>query len=109
MYLQHCASCHQPNGKGIPGFFPALAGHPSVNSDSPKKVQEYLGTVIFGQHGGLIVDRQLYSGKMPPIGHLGRINDGELLDLINYQRQSWGNSARAVTAAELAEARSKKQ
>ncbi|MCW8918317.1 MAG: cytochrome c [Gammaproteobacteria bacterium] len=109
MYLQHCAACHQPDGKGIPGFFPSLAGHPRVNSDHPEKIQEYLAAIIFGYHGGLIVNRQLYSGRMPPIGQLGRLNDGELLDLINYQRQSWGNSARAVTAAELAEARSKKR
>lgn len=109
MYLQHCAACHQPDGKGIPGFFPSLAGHPRVNSDQPEKIQAYLGAVIFGYHGGLIVNRQLYSGRMPPIGQLGRLNDDELLDLINYQRQAWGNSARAVTAAELAEARSKER
>ena len=25
-YLANCAACHQPNGKGLPGAFPPLAG-----------------------------------------------------------------------------------
>jgi cytochrome c oxidase cbb3-type subunit 2 len=77
-----------------------------VTSEDAEKVQEYLGRIIFGYHGGLIVDKQVYSGRMPPIGYVGRINDSELLDLINYQRTAWGNDARPVTFAELAKARS---
>lgn len=39
---------------------------------------------------------------MPPIGYFGRLNDSELLDLINYQRTAWGNAARPVTPEDLA-------
>ncbi|MFZ5622779.1 MAG: c-type cytochrome [Pseudomonadota bacterium] len=105
LYLQHCAVCHQPDGKGVPGFFPPLAGNPRVTAEDPDQVQVYLGRVVFGHHGGLIVDKQVYSGTMPPIGYVGRVNDSELLDLINYQRQAWGNDARPVTFEELAKAR----
>lgn len=105
LYLQHCAVCHQPDGKGVPGFFPPLAGNPRVTTEDPEQVQVYLGRVVFGHHGGLIVDKQVYSGTMPPIGYVGRVNDSELLDLINYQRQAWGNDARPVTFEELAKAR----
>jgi len=105
LYLQHCAVCHQPDGKGVPGFFPPLAGNPRVTAEDPDQVQVYLGRVVFGRHGGLIVDKQVYSGTMPPIGYVGRVNDSELLDLINYQRQAWGNDARPVTFEELAKAR----
>lgn len=105
LYLQHCAVCHQPDGKGVPGFFPPLAGNPRVTAEDPDQVQVYLGRVVFGHHGGLIVDKQVYSGAMPPIGYVGRVNDSELLDLINYQRQAWGNDARPVTFEELAKAR----
>jgi hypothetical protein len=76
-----------------------------MNSDNPESIQEYLRLVIFGYHGGLIVNNQVYSGRMPPIGDVGRLNDNELLKLINYQRSSWDNSARAVTFNELATAR----
>lgn len=105
LYFQYCAACHQPDGKGIPGFFPPLADNPLVTSEDPLKIQEYLGRIIFGYHGGLMVKGELYSGTMPPIGYVGRLNESELLDLINYQRTAWGNQARPVTPLELARAR----
>jgi mono/diheme cytochrome c family protein len=105
MYLQHCAVCHQPDGRGIPGFFPPLANNATVISEGKDEVQKYLGRIIFGFHGGLIVNGQMYAGRMPPIGYRGRINDGELLALVNYQRAAWGNDARPITYSELAEAR----
>lgn len=104
-YLHHCAACHQPDGKGIPGIFPPLAGNPVVTAEDETGVQTYLRRIIFGYHGGLIVDHQVYSGRMPPIGYRGRLNDSELLDLVNYQRRAWGNDARPVTFSELAIAR----
>lgn len=105
MYLEHCAVCHQPDGKGIPGFFPPLAGNPSVTANGKSDVLQYLGRIIFGFHGSLIVNGQLYTGRMPPIGYRGHINDTELLALINYQRSAWGNHGRHITLSELAEAR----
>lgn len=39
LYLQYCAACHQPDGKGITGFFPPLANNPMVTSDEPGKIQ----------------------------------------------------------------------
>lgn len=105
LYLQHCSACHQPNGKGISGFFPPLADNAQVNSDDAQTIQNYLRRVIFGYHGGLIVNNEVYSGRMPPIGYVGRLNDSELLKLINYQRTAWGGNARAITFTELAKAR----
>jgi mono/diheme cytochrome c family protein len=105
LYLQHCAVCHQPDGKGIPGFFPPLAGNKHVTTEDPDELQVHLGRIIFGYHGGLIINHQMYSGRMPPIGYHGRMNDSELLDLINYQRSAWGNDARPVSFQELAKAR----
>lgn len=103
--MQHCSVCHQPDGKGIPGFFPPLADNVRANSEDTGAIQKYLRRVIFGYHGGLIVDHQMYSGRMPPIGYVGRLNDSELLKLINYQRSAWGSKARAITFTELASAR----
>lgn len=105
LYQQHCAVCHQPDGKGVPGLFPPLAGNPRVTAEAPQQVQEYLRRVIFGYHGGLVVDNQVYSGRMPPLGYTGNINESDLLTLINYQRSAWGNDARPVTYEELATAR----
>ena len=105
LYGQHCAVCHQPNGKGIPGVIPPLAGNSRLTSDDPDQIQEFLRRIIFGYHGGLIVNRQVYSGRMPPIGRVGRVNETELRDLVNHLRSSWGNNARPITFEELARAR----
>ena len=105
LYAQHCAVCHQPSGKGIPGVIPPLAGNSRLMSDNPDQIQEFLRRIIFGYHGGLIVNRQVYSGRMPPIGRVGRVNEAELRDLVNHLRTSWDNNARPITFEELARAR----
>ena len=33
IYAKNCATCHMPDGAGIPGAFPALNGSPVVNGD----------------------------------------------------------------------------
>ena len=30
LFKENCAACHQPDGKGVPGAFPALAGNSFV-------------------------------------------------------------------------------
>lgn len=105
LYLQHCVVCHQPDGQGVPGLIPPLAGNSLVTAEDPDQVQVFLSRVIFGYHGSLMVDGRLYAGRMPPVGQRGHITDRALLELINYQRTAWGNAARPVTAAELERAR----
>ena len=34
LYLQHCAACHQPNGQGLAGAFPPLAGSDYIAAGS---------------------------------------------------------------------------
>lgn len=105
LYLQYCAACHRDDGKGIPGIFPPLAGNPDVTTEDPKEIQDYLKRIIFGYHGALIINNEMYTGRMPPIGYFGRLNESELLDLVNYLRTAWGNAARPITFSELAAAR----
>lgn len=105
LYIEHCAVCHQPNGQGISGLIPPLADNPRVLAEEPKEIQEFLTRIIFGYHGGLVVDNKVYSGRMPPLGYTGNINESDLLELINYLRSAWGNDARPITFKELANAR----
>lgn len=105
LYLHHCGVCHQPDGAGVPGVIPPLAGNPVVTSEDPEGIQTFLGRIIFGYHGQLAVGDQQYAGRMPPIGYRGRLTDSEVLDLINYVRNAWDNSARSVTFPELDQAR----
>ena len=88
LFAKNCAACHQANGQGIPGAFPALAGS-SVVLGTPADVAE----VLLKGRGG-----------MPDFS--GSLDDGELAQVVSYARSSWGNRAAPVTAAEIAAQRS---
>jgi cytochrome c oxidase subunit 2 len=76
VFNTNCAACHQTNGKGIPGSFPALDGSPVVNG--PKA--EQINVVLNGRNG-----------KMP--AWKGTLSDTEIAAAITYTRNSWSNKA----------------
>ena len=41
-----------------------------------------------------------YAAAMPPFGSL--LGDVDIADIIDYERRSWGNHGKLVTAAEVA-------
>ena len=83
VYKANCAACHQANGTGLPPNFPSLVG----------------SSVVTGAPVAQIL--QLLKGKnlMPPFGHL---SDADLAAVITYTRNSWGNDAGIVQAADVA-------
>ena len=83
VYKANCAACHQANGTGLPPNFPSLVGSAVVNGDPA-------GQIL-----------QLLKGKnlMPPFGHL---SDADLAAVVTYTRNSWGNDAGVVQAADIA-------
>ncbi len=84
LFAKNCAACHQADGKGIPGAFPALAGS-SVVTGAPDEVSE----VLLKGRGG-----------MPDFSR--SLDDAEIALVVNYTRSSWGNRAPPVSAAEIA-------
>jgi cytochrome c oxidase subunit 2 len=70
---QNCSACHQVNGKGIPGAFPALDGDPIVNGAKIDQIH----IVLNGRNN-----------KMPPWAQL---SDAEIAAVITYTRNAWGN------------------
>ncbi|PXW55030.1 cytochrome c [Methylobacterium sp. B4] len=85
-YLTYCSSCHKPDGKGIEGAVPALAGNTSVQSAGPE-------TVINVIVGGLAA--QSGYAPMPAIGQ--EMTDQQIKDVTDYIRNSWGNKAPVVS------------
>lgn len=95
IYAANCSSCHQPDGQGIAGAFPPLAGNPTVTG-SPLAV---IAIVKDGLEGRLVVNGQAYSGIMPRWKHL--LSDEQIADVISYIRSSWKNDAPGVSVAEV--------
>ena len=94
----HCAACHQPTGKGMPGVFPPLAGNKRFLEDRART----LDVVINGVSGPLEVDGVKYNNAMPPMGH---VKDEELAAALTHASTSWGNKGKTYTAADVAKAR----
>ncbi len=82
-YLTYCSSCHQPDGKGIEGAVPALAGNTSVQSEGPE-------TVLRVIYGGLAAQ----SGLAPMVAIGQQMTDVEVRNVTDYIRNSWGNKRR---------------
>lgn len=98
LYLAHCAACHQPTGKGLPGAFPPLAG-----SDYLKPpYTDAINTVINGIRGPLVVNGKEYNNIMPAMSQL---NDSEIAAILNFVVNTWGNPGGEVDPVQIAEIR----
>jgi cytochrome c6 len=88
-YQDNCSACHQADGKGVQGAFPALAGDPFVIGD-PNAV---VGVVLKGRAG------------MPSFKD--DLKDPDIAAILTYVRAAWSNKAAAVTPAQVAAQRAK--
>jgi mono/diheme cytochrome c family protein len=95
VYLANCSSCHQTDGKGVPGAFPPLAGNATVTGN-PVAV---ITIVKDGLEGRLAVNGQAYSGIMPR--WRGVLSDEQIASVITYIRSSWKSHASAVSIADV--------
>lgn len=73
VYDRNCAACHQPNGEGIAGNFPAIAGSPLANGP----VSMHLDRIINGGVG------------MPPFGE--QLTPVDIAAVTTFQRNAFGN------------------
>lgn len=62
---QRCAACHLPNGQGVPGAFPALAGRVSKAAATDAGRDYLVMAVITGLVGEIDVDGKKIRGVMP--------------------------------------------
>ena len=75
VYKNTCASCHQSNGEGLAGIFPALKGSEVATGD----LQEHLRIVMNGRE----------DTAMSAFGQ--QLSDLQLASVVTYQRNAWGN------------------
>lgn len=85
--------CHMENGEGLPGAFPPLAKSDYFKDDISKAVD----AILNGLEGELVVNGETYFGVMDPVP----LTNQELVDVLNYIRNSWGGKAAELTAEEI--------
>ena len=100
IYKSRCVSCHQANGKGVPGAFPPLVGSPYVLEDPRVTV----AIVLKGLQGPLEVEGAQYNGLMPPWAD--QLKDAEIAGVVSYIRNELeGNKADPVDEGFVAKLR----
>jgi len=96
VYESNCISCHQEQGEGIPGAFPALAKTGNL-TDKNKLVK----IILQGMRGPINAKGVKYDGEMASVS----LSDKETADVINYIRNSWGNKAPIISVTDVAAAK----
>jgi len=97
VYESSCISCHMSKGEGIPSVFPPLAKSDYLMADKGRAIKQ----VIKGLKGKITVNGVAYDGEMPA----NDLTDQQVMDVMNYVRNSWGNKGNIVTIAEVKVAR----
>jgi mono/diheme cytochrome c family protein len=93
----NCVACHQPNGMGLPGQFPPLAGSDWVRVENPARI---IRLVLSGVQGPITVNSQSFNNAMPPWGPV--LKDEDIAAVVTYIRNEWGNKGSAVTPEQVA-------
>ncbi len=89
IYAANCAACHQANGMGLPGAFPAING--SKVATGP--VDAHIDIVLHGKPGT----------AMAAFG--SQLSDADIAAVVTYQRNAWDNkTGDAVQPAQIAAA-----
>jgi putative membrane-bound dehydrogenase-like protein len=91
VYEMTCLACHQPEGKGLPGVYPPLAGSEFVKGDPDKLVR----IVLHGLSGPVTVAGQSFgnSANSVPMPPLGGLTDQQIADVLSYVRKQFGGAA----------------
>ncbi len=92
IYVDACSACHQMNGQGVPGMFPALKGDAMAQSSDPSSMVH----LILRGGRAVATDARPTPLAMPAFGW--KLSDDEIAAVTSYVRSAWGNAAPAVSA-----------
>lgn len=102
VYTKYCISCHQADGGGVPNMSPPLIQTSFVLGDKEKLIN-----IVLNGLKNVTIEDETYNNPMPPLGSV--LKDQQIADVLTYVRNSFGNKASAVAAAEVKVVRSKKK
>ena len=101
IYSDACSSCHFENGVGQPQYFPPLGNNAVLQQPNPMGLEHL---ILAGARLGTSPSRPSPL-SMPSFAW--KLSDQQIADVSTYIRNSWGNQAAPVSAAEVREARRK--
>jgi alcohol dehydrogenase (quinone), cytochrome c subunit len=96
LYLDNCAACHRPDGRGYEGVFPSLAGNPVVEAGNP------LSLISIVLLGSTTSRTSMTPAQFAMPAFAWRLTDQDAADIISFIRSSWGNDAKPIEAPKVA-------
>jgi thiosulfate dehydrogenase len=93
-YVQFCVDCHRQDGAGVKQIFPPLHQNPTVTDANPATLLHL--TLTGWKTAETAAHPRVYT--MPGFA---RLSDQEIAEILSFVRDSWGNHAAPVTAAEV--------
>jgi cytochrome c oxidase cbb3-type subunit 2 len=94
LYINNCQTCHQSNGEGLKGAFPALKNSKIVLDDN----SELMVNIIMNGYSGR--EKEGF-GIMPAVGKNANLSAEEVAAIMNHEKTSWGNQAKTVTPVQV--------
>jgi len=98
LYARHCLSCHQADGGGVPNMQPPIVGGSWVKGDAR-------ALALFVMSGGFGSAERKDSSVGNVMPEFRQLTDEDLAGILTYIRAKFGGGASAVSAAEVAAAR----
>jgi nitrite reductase (NO-forming) len=89
-----CSVCHQLTGTGLPPTFPPLAKADYLLADKKRAIRQ----TMYGAKEPITVNGVTYPGGLMTVVPL---TDQEVVDVVNYILNSWGNNGGIVTLEEV--------
>jgi len=90
VYQANCAACHQADGMGMAGVFPAISGSKTANGP----IEGHIAIVLNGVPGTAMA------------AFAGMLSDADVAAVVTYQRNAWNNKMRDLAQpTEIAVAR----
>lgn len=89
VYMASCAICHQPQGQGLGGLAPPIAGSEWATGDPERLVL----VALHGVRGRLRAAEVEFDGEMPPQSH---ISDADLAAALTYVRRAFGHHSSCI-------------
>lgn len=100
VYATFCLPCHQADGSGVPNMNPPLINTSWVLGSKTVLIQQ----ILKGSKGKVEIDGETFHNTMPAQAQL---TDLQIADVLTFVRNSFGNKASVVTAAEVKAVRAK--
>jgi len=80
--FRRCAACHLPDGAGVPGAYPPLAGRLGKLAGTPQGRRYLIAVVERGLMGSIKAAGQVYSNVMPAQGPA--LDSAQVAAVLNY-------------------------